>query len=137
MRGYTVIELLIAMMIAGVLLSISIPHAQHQLDRVVVQSARADVRAVLSLGRTLALAGRARVTVRIDTVTGTLRIQQYGEPVTSRSVAEAHGVRLIATRDSLVYDAHGVGWGAANLSVIVRKRSAAETVFVSRLGRVR
>jgi hypothetical protein len=57
--------------------------------------------------------------------------------VHSRGVAHAHGVRLVATRDSLVYDAHGVGWGAANLSVIVRKRAVAETVFVSRLGRIR
>ena len=137
MRGFTVIELLIAMMIAAVLLAISIPYAQERLDRVVVQSAREDVRAALSFGRALARAGHARVTISIDSVSGTVRIRQYGEQVHSRGVAQAHGVRLATTRDSLVYDAHGVGWGAANLSVVVRKRATAETVFVSRLGRIR
>ena len=137
MRGFTILELLIAMMIAGILLAISIPHAQLQLDRVVVHSAREDVRAALSLGRTLALAGHARVVVSIDSTSGTLRIRQYGQQVHSRGVAHAHGVRLVATRDSLVYNAHGVGHGAANLSIIVQKRAAAETVFVSRLGRIR
>jgi len=137
MRGFTVIELLIAMMIAGVLLAISIPHAQHQLDKTVVQSAREDVRATLTFARTLALAGYSRVTIRIDSANGTLRVRQNGEQVLSRGVSHAHGVELTATRDSLVYDAHGIGRGAANLSVVVRRRAAAETVFVSRMGRIR
>ena len=137
MRGYTVLELLIAMMLAGILMAIAIPRAQHQLDRVVVQSARSDVRGILSYARSLALAAHARVVVSIDSGSGTIRVRYLGTDAIARGVNHAHGVRLTSTRDSLVYDAMGMGYGAANLSVVVRKRSAAETVFVSRLGRVR
>ena len=137
MRGYTVLELLIAMMLAGILMAVAVPRAQRQLDRVVVQSARSDVRGILSYARSLALAAHARVVVSIDSSSGTIRVRYLGTEAMSRGVSHAHGVRLSSTRDSLVYDALGMGHGAANLSVVVRKRSAAETVFVSRLGRVR
>jgi hypothetical protein len=35
------------------------------------------------------------------------------------------------------YAPTGMGYGAANLSVVVRRNAAVETVYVSRLGRVR
>jgi hypothetical protein len=46
-------------------------------------------------------------------------------------------VVLSASRARVVYSASGFGYGAANLSVVVRRNSAVDTVFVSRLGRVR
>ena len=137
MRGYTVLELLVAMMIAGILLGIAIPRAQRQLDRITVQSARGDVRATLTYARTLALAGQTQVVVSFDAPGGTIVVRRGGGNALSRGVAHAHGVELRSSRDSLIYDAHGIGRGAANLSVILKKRAAAETVFVSRLGRVR
>ena len=137
MRGYTVLELLIVMMVAGIVMAIAVPRAQHQLDRVVVQSARSDVRGILTYARSLALAARARVVVSIDSISGTVRGRHMGTDAISRGVGPAQGVRPTSSRDSLVYDANGMGHGAANLSVVVRKRAAAETVFVSRLGRVR
>jgi hypothetical protein len=48
-----------------------------------------------------------------------------------------YGVRLAASRDSLAYAADGLGWGAANARLVVRRGMSAETVTVSRLGRVR
>jgi hypothetical protein len=35
------------------------------------------------------------------------------------------------------YSATGLGYGAANLSVFVRRNDSVDTVFVSRLGRLR
>ena len=137
MRGYSVIELLIALMIAGVLLALAIPRAQQTLDRLVVRSAAGDVRATLALARTLAIAGQASVTVDVDSAGGVLRVRRGTEVVLTRGIGDAHGVRLGRSRDSLTYDPHGLGRGAANLSISVRRRAAAETVFVSRLGRVR
>ena len=49
----------------------------------------------------------------------------------------AHGVTLSATRDSMAYAPNGLGYGASNLSIIVRRGAVTDTVVVSRLGRVR
>lgn len=136
-RGYTIIELLLVLMIAGVVMAIAIPRGQAMLDRVAVQSAAGDVHATLSVARALALAGNAAVAIDIDSISGILRIRRGQEILLSRNIGQAHGVRLDPTRDSLTYDSRGLGRGAANLSIAIRLRSAAETVFVSRLGRVR
>ena len=137
MRGFTVPELLMVMMVAAMLMAVAIPRAQAALDRTTVRSAAADVRATIGLARAYALSAQSAVAVDIDTATGQLRLRRGAEVLLRRPVGEAHGVRLVGTRDSLSYDAHGLGLGAANLSVVIRRRSAAETVFVSRLGRVR
>jgi hypothetical protein len=49
----------------------------------------------------------------------------------------ALGVTVEATRDSLAYGPDGLGVGAANLRLILRRGGAADTLSVSRLGRVR
>jgi hypothetical protein len=37
----------------------------------------------------------------------------------------------------MAFDARGIGIGVANLSMVVRRGAATDTLFVSRLGRVR
>jgi Tfp pilus assembly protein FimT len=135
--GYTLAETLLFMVIAGIAMGIAVPRSIRVLDRIVVQSAAGDVRATLATARALAIAGASQVTVDVDSASGTLRVRRGGEILFTRGVGSAHGVRLSRTRDSLTYGSRGLGRGAANLSVIVRRGSAAETVFVSRLGRVR
>ena len=137
MKGFTLLELLIVVAVTGILLGIAVPRARLGLDRAVVRSAATDVRATLGLARTLALAGHAVIVVDVDAGSGVLRIRRGREVLARRAVGEAHGVEVRATRDSLSYDPYGMGRGAANLSVILRRGLAAETVFVSRLGRIR
>jgi prepilin-type N-terminal cleavage/methylation domain-containing protein len=136
-EGYTILELVIVVTISAVVLAVAIPPARLVLDRLSVHAAASDVAVVLSTARTLALTGHAPVAVDIDAASGVLRIRRGVEMLASRNVGQAHGVQVERTRDSLTYDPRGLGRGAANLSVIVRRRSAVETVFVSRLGRVR
>lgn len=136
-RGHTVAELLVVVTIAGTLMAIAIPRALLVLDRITVRAAAADVAATLGSARALALASRSPVAVHIDDIDGSLRIQRGAVVLLSRNIGQAHGVQLKQTRDSLAYDAWGLGRGAANLSVVIWRRAAAETVFVSRLGRVR
>jgi prepilin-type N-terminal cleavage/methylation domain-containing protein len=135
--GYTFLELIIVLSIAAILLAIAIPRALNSLDRISARSAAGDIASILAAARSLALAGHSPVAVDIDSVSGVLRIRRGEEVISSRGVGSAHGVVLRRNRDSLTFDARGLGRGAANLSIIVRRRAAAETVFVSRLGRVR
>jgi prepilin-type N-terminal cleavage/methylation domain-containing protein len=135
--GFTLLELVIVLTIIGILFAIAIPRAQLVLDGISVHAAADDVRSLLASARTLALAGRSAVAVDIGSAAGTLRIRRGPEVLMSRNVTELHGVEVGRTRDSLTYDPHGLGHGAANLSIILRRRAAVETVFVSRFGRVR
>src|SRR5687768_763488 len=135
--GFTVPELLIVVTILGVVMAIAIPNAKAGLDRVSVRSAASDVRATLNYARMLAMVGGLPVAVDVDSTAGTLRVRRGDERILIRGVGQAHGVRLGPTRDSLTYDPRGFGRGAANLSIQVRRGVSVETVFVSRLGRVR
>ena len=137
MKGFTLVELLIVLTISGIVLAIAVPRARGGLDRVVVRSAATDVRATLGLARTLALAGHAIIVVEVDSARGILRIRRGAEVLVTRAVEQAHGVAVRATRDSLAYDPYGLGRGASNLSVLIWRGTAAETVFVSRMGRIR
>ena len=54
-----------------------------------------------------------------------------------RDLAIGYGVRISASRDSMAFDARGLGMGAANLSLVARRGRAVDTLFLSRLGRIR
>src|SRR5688500_20196773 len=136
MKGCSLLELLIVLMITGVVMAIAVPRARAGLDRAVGRSAATDVRATLGLARTLALAGHSVVVVEVDSGEGMLRIRRGSDVLLRRAVEYAHGVELQATRDSLAYDPYGMGRGVSNLSVLIRKGTAVETVFVPRHGRI-
>ena len=131
------IELLIVMTIVGTLMAIAIPQSQKMLDRISVHAAAGDLAMTLSSAREFALASRSAVAVDFTDPKGNIRVRRDSDVLYSRNIASAHGVQLTSSRDSLAYSSLGLGRGAANLSIIVRRRLAAETVFVSRLGRVR
>ena len=135
-RGVTLIEILIVLTIAGTLMAMSFPRAQLSFDRISVRAAAGDLTATLHSARALALAGRAAVAVDLDS-NGTVRVRRGDERIFSRNIGSAHGVQLQQTRDSLTFGPLGLGRGAANLSILVRRHAAVETVFVSRLGRIR
>ena len=137
MRGFTLLELLVVTAVIGIVLAVAVPRTRAELDRTVVRSAAMDVRATLGLARAYALATHAVVTVDVDSAQGMLRIRRGEGVLMRRLVGDAHGIRLAATRDSLAYDPYGMGRGASNLSVFLRRGVAVETVFVSRLGRIR
>jgi prepilin-type N-terminal cleavage/methylation domain-containing protein len=135
--GHTLVELSLVLTIVGLVSMIAVHEATLYLDRVAARSAVAEAAALVARARDDALAQRAVVSLRVDTVAGTVGLSARGEPLTLRALGHAHGVRLSTTRDSIAFDVRGIGYGAANLTLVARRGSAAETLVVSRLGRVR
>lgn len=135
--GFTVVELIVVMVVAGVLLALALPRIADYGDRVAVRAAVGDLEEVFATARELALARRRGVAVRLDTTAGVARIEAAGEPPRERGLRLVYGVRLSASRDSMAYDGRGLGHGAANLRVVAQRGLASETLFVARLGRVR
>lgn len=135
--GFSLMELVLVMTLAG-LASVGVVSAlSHHLDRLAARHAIAEAAGALSRARDEALARRAVVRVRIDTAQRTLTVRSGSERIARHALGHAHGVTLSTTRDSIAFDVRGLGHGAANLTLIARRGRAADTLVVSRLGRVR
>jgi Tfp pilus assembly protein FimT len=131
------VELSLVLTIIGLVSMIAVHEATLYLDRVAVRSAMAEAAALVARARDEALAQRTVVSLRVDTVAATLALSARGEPLARHALGQAHGVRLSTSRDSISFDVRGLGYGAANLTLVARRGSAADTLVVSRLGRVR
>jgi prepilin-type N-terminal cleavage/methylation domain-containing protein len=136
-RAFTIIELTVTLCILSILSAIAIPWAGRMLDSVRVRSAGVEIESLFSAARHIAIARAAQATVDIDTAAQSMSVSVEGDIVRSRDIGAAHDVRISANRVRMSYSATGMGYGAANLSVVVRRNASVDTVFVSRLGRVR
>lgn len=123
--------------IIGLTSTIALLEVRRYLDRLAVRNAVGEAAMVVARARTEALAQRAIVSLRIDTATATLALRARGETLVRHALGHAHGVSISSTRDSIAFDVRGLGYGAANLTLVARRGSAADTLVVSRLGRVR
>jgi prepilin-type N-terminal cleavage/methylation domain-containing protein len=135
--GQTLVELSLVLTIIGLVSMIAVHEATLYLDRLAVRNAIAEAAAVVARARDEALAQHVTVTLRVDTVAATLSLRSRGEQLVLHALGHAHGVRLAASRDSIAFDVRGLGYGAANLTLVARRGSAADTLVVSRLGRAR
>ena len=59
------------------------------------------------------------------------------DTIEHRPLHEVHGVSMSTSRDSIAFAPSGMGFGAANTQIILRRGNAADTIAVSRLGRAR
>ncbi|MDB4882248.1 MAG: hypothetical protein JWL95_1014 [Gemmatimonadetes bacterium] len=135
--GLTLIELCLVITIIGLTTLIASRQLVLHLDRAAARAAVAEAATVVARARDEAIARRAMVSVRFDTTSAALELLARGAPLARAALGHAHGVTLSSNRDSLTFDVRGLGYGAANLTMVARRGSAAETLVVSRLGRVR
>ena len=136
-RAFTIIELTVTFGILSILSAIAIPWMGGILDRVKVRSAAVEIESLFSAARHIAIARGTQASVEIDPVAQSINISVGSDTVRKREIGVAHDVQISATRARMSYSATGMGYGAANLSVVVRRNASVDTVFVSRLGRVR
>jgi len=136
-RGFTIIETTIVVAIAAALCAITLPRAAAFVDRIAVRGAVTEIESLFSLARHVAIARGTQVTLDIDVANRTLSIWAGPELVRAREVGLAHGVGLTSNRPSITYSPIGVGYGASNFTMTVSRNRAADTIVVSRLGRVR
>lgn len=135
--GFTLLELVLVTSLVAILAATAIPRVRRSVDHIGARGAADDAEAVLERARSLALARWTRATIAIDTVAGTLTVVVGPDTVLRRDERAAHGVRLHATRPTAIYTPLGMGFGVSNLTLVATRGAAAETVTVSRLGRVR
>ncbi|PYP60554.1 MAG: hypothetical protein DMD40_00430 [Gemmatimonadetes bacterium] len=138
-KGFTLLELMVVIMIAAVLVAFWVPRAANLMDWIETERAARDVTTALAVGRNGAVlrSTRARITLDPDT----LRIDRFGargwEPWWRAPGPSSHGVSLVTSNPIVIFGPTGMGWGASNTTVILRRGSQAETITLSRVGRVK
>jgi type II secretory pathway pseudopilin PulG len=135
-RGWTLVDLVVVLALVGVVLAVALPPVARWQHRWRVRQARDDVIWLLAAARWRAQAAGRAVTVQVTPAVGRVEAQHDAWRV-SRNLGAAYGVQLWANRVSLVFRPDGVAAGAANLTLVVSRGAVAESVRVSRLGRVR
>ncbi|MBI3790985.1 MAG: GspH/FimT family pseudopilin [Gemmatimonadetes bacterium] len=135
--AFTLLDLVAVLAVASILFGVALPRVLAIADRTEVRHAADDVRTVLALARHRAVLLARPVAVYVDSSRGALLIGDQQGIMSSHPAGEEHGAELEATRDSVAFSPIGLGWGASNVSVIVSRGAAAETVTVSRAGRIR
>lgn len=135
--AFTLVELVLVLAILSLVSLAGLSRLHRWLDQVATRDAVRAMASTIARARDDAVALHTLVTVRVDTLAATLEVRAYGERTAFAPIGFTHGVALSTTRDSLVFDVRGLGYGAANLTIVARRGSAADTLVVSRLGRLR
>ena len=139
MRGFTLVELLVVLLILAVAASLSVPRLGSALDRIATDAAARDVTTALATARAAAVLQGTRARLRI--AADSLRVDREGaqgwEPYARWPGPAASGVALQVSNPEIVFGPLGLGWGLANTRVELRRGSQIETITTSRLGRVR
>lgn len=135
--GHTLVEVAIALAIVALVCGIAIPAGIALVHGAAVRAATGELVAALALARDRAIAEARPAAVHLDAAAGRALVVIDGDTVRAAALAATHGVTLATSRDSLAYGAGGLGVGLANATVVLSRGASAETVRVSRLGRVR
>jgi len=135
--AFTLPELLITCALLGLFATVALPRTGAALDRIRLRQAGDEVAAALAFGRSAAIARTTYVRVVLDETEGAVRVEADDEMLLRRDPGPLHRVALRATRDTVTYAPTGLGFGLANTTIAIARGARAETVTVSRLGRVR
>jgi len=138
-RGFSLLELIVTLAAAAVVTAITLPRLGGVLDWLAVDAEAAKVTTGLAVTRHVAImrGTRARLVVAVDS----LRIDRWDgrtwTPLVRWGGPGEAGVRLEVSNPEIVFGPTGIGWGASNTTVVLRRGSRFEMITTSRLGRVK
>jgi prepilin-type N-terminal cleavage/methylation domain-containing protein len=137
-RGVTLIELLVALVIVGAVSAIALPRAARWLDWIAVDRATWEIASFYQTARFAAIARdqRVRLELRADTLRAVF--EGVADSVFLRWPGPGrHAVRFTASRAVIRIQPNGLGFGAANTKLVLRRGAVAESLTTSRLGRLK
>ena len=136
-RGLTLIELIVVMTLIG-LVALGLPRFLRWADRFAVIRATQDIENFYSRARFSAVYHnrRVRIVFHQDSLTATAEGDQ--DSILLRQIGPGgRSVRLKASREVIRLYPNGLGLGGANTKLVLRRGAAAESLTISRLGRLK
>jgi prepilin-type N-terminal cleavage/methylation domain-containing protein len=138
-RGVTLLELLLALAIAGVVFLIALPSAGDLRNRFLVDKAVYDIAAAHTRARlTAVVEGRVALltirsdSLRLDVIDGVDTLLRWSGPGPGQT-----GVTLTGGSRTIPFAPIGVAFGLANATYGLSRGNRSRQVVVSRYGRVR
>jgi Tfp pilus assembly protein FimT len=135
--GTTLIEIGVTVGILGLMAGLTFPRFGTYRDRIAVDAAATSTLSLLATARHAALRRATLTAVHLDTARAIIVLVAGPDTLERRSLRDIHGVTMTTSRDSIAFAPSGLGYGAANTQIIIRRGQAADTISVSRLGRAR
>ena len=138
-RGYSFVELAVALAVVGLVTTITLPSLGRLLDGIAVERAAAELTTALAITRNTAVMGarRARLSVapdslRLDVWNGDAweALKRWAGPVQL-------GVTATVSNPAIAFSPLGVGWGASNTRIVLERGMAGATITASRAGRIK
>lgn len=137
-KGVTLLELLTALVILGLLTGLAAPTITDWSDKLAVMRASEDVASFHSRARLRAVFGALTVRMLLSPDSLAAVVDASPDSVLLRAPGPARrGVRMSITRSTIRLYPNGLGLGGSNTKVVLRKGQAAESLTVSRLGRLK
>jgi len=140
MRGATLLELLTVLVIVAIMTAIAVPPVSRALDQAAASAAADRYAALFEASRDLAIAHARFTRLELDSIRGQVTLEERGASATWDTVriwSLGGGMRVAGTTPSVVFSPVGVGWGFSNGRVVLARGAAAETLTVSRTGRLK
>ncbi len=137
-RGFTLIEIVIVVAIVGLLAALATPRVAGWMDRLAVMRSVQEFHSFYNVARMGAVYRSSRV--RISITPDSLIAIAEGEPdsvVVHMSGPATYGVSLQVSRNVIRLYPTGIGLGAANTTIVLQRGAVAESLTISRLGRLR
>lgn len=138
-RGYSLSELAVVLAVIGLVTALALPRWGTLLDRIAVERAASELTTALAVTRNAAVlrTTRARLSIAPDS----LGIDEWGDrrwlPMLRWPGPEGHGVSLELSNETVIFGATGIGLGASNTTVVLRRGTQTAKITMSRVGRVK
>lgn len=133
----TLAELLVVIAIVALVSGLVLPPLKAGFDRLQTRAAAQVTLQAFAIARASAIAHGRQTTVVLDSARRLVLVTAAGDTLLARAIGREHGVTMAASRGSMAFFPDGLGLGGANLTVIVRRGHAVDTVVVSREGRAK
>ena len=138
-QGFTLPELLSAIAIIGILLSIVTPPLGRALDQAAVHEGVERFAALHATTRQLAISRNALARLELDRAqrTATLSVRRTPAAWDTIGTFPLGSAAIACSNPTIIFGPLGRGYGTSNTRVIFTRGAAADTVTTSRTGRLR
>jgi type IV fimbrial biogenesis protein FimT len=136
-QGFSIVELMLVVAVAGLLLGIALPQLSGALDRIEVIAAANHLAAAHQRARMMAITRSQVLVLSVDPARLAIYPRGQSTLLWTEEGPAASSVVLAGPARQFTFSPEGLTLGLSNATLRLARGSASRTVVVSRLGRVR